>query len=248
MAAGPEARTGRRRWPGFRSQLLLALLSSACASSAPVDRPARGAPAPPTTREAPTAAPAEEEGLYSPDEALRDVLSSELEFVGKGSWVGIERYWACVFRNDRVLVVNVYCTVSDSHTFRVDVLSPTRGYVRIYAEATGPISIRDRALYFTFTAASQPPPGPTTGIPPLALTMSYEELRDYDRRRYDAFLPGCYGGEQHEQPVGGCLGALADRRVEWASQSRAFLDQASGDWYRVLRALRALAVRHGRDP
>ncbi len=188
---GAELRTGRRSGLGARSRLLLALLSSACASSGPVERPhRRGAPAEATAREDPTQPAPAAEDLYSPEEALRDVLSSELEFVGKGPWLGIERFWACVFRNDRVLVVNVYCTVSDSHAFRVDVLSPKRGYVRLYAEATGPISIRDRALYFTFTAASQPPPAPSTGIPPLALTMSYEELRDYDRHRYDAFLPG----------------------------------------------------------
>ena len=233
---------------GAVTRMLLVLLSSACATSTPVERsPARSAPVETRTREEPAkAAPAK--GLYSPDEALRDVLSSELEYVGTGPWLGIERFWACVFRNDRVLVVNVYCTISDSHAFRVDVLSPKRGHIRINAEAPGPISIRDRALYFTFTAASQPPPGPATGIPPLALTMSFEELRDYDRRRYDAFLPGCYGGEQNEQPVGGCLGALAARRAEWASQSRAFLERANGDWYQVLRALRALAIRHGRDP
>jgi hypothetical protein len=188
-----------------------------------------------------------EEGLYSADEALRDVLSGELVYMGTSRWLGIERFRACVFRNERVFVINVYCTVSDSHTLRVDVLSPKRGYVRIYAEADGPISVRDRALYFTFIAATEPPPGPATGIPPLALTMSHEQLRDYDRRRYDAFLPGCYGGTQYKQPVGGCLGALVARRAEWAAQNRAFLDQASGDWYRVIRALRSLAVRHGRD-
>lgn len=232
-----------------RSPWLLVLVSMACATSTPVERaPNRSAATDTRLREEPTAVTPVGQNLYSADEALRDVLSGELTYVGTGRWLGIDRLKACVFRNERVLVVNVYCTVSDSHAFRVDVLSPQRGYVRIYAEADGPITVRDRALYFTFTAASQPSPGPATGIPPLSLTMSYEELRDYDQRRYDAFLPGCYGGTQHEQPVGGCFGAFTARHAEWAAKNRTFLERASGDWYRVMRALRSLAARHGRDP
>jgi hypothetical protein len=223
-------------------------MTAACASSTPIEHPPqRRMPVAAKPHAPPTGAPAEE-GLYSSDAALRDVLSSELEYVGTGHWPGVERLWACVFRNDRVFVINAYCTVSDSHAFRVDVLSPERGYLRIYAEADGPISIRDRALYFSFNAASEAPPEPTTGIPRLALTMSYEQLRDYDLHRYEAFLPACYGGTKNKEPVGGCLGPLADHKEQWTSQNRTFLEQASGDWYRVVRELRALAIRHGRDP
>jgi hypothetical protein len=233
-----------------RVQLLLVLLSAGCASSAkPVERPpARRPKVVVQHRAQPTAVAPTEESLYSADAALRDVLSGKLEYVGTGHWTGVERLWACVFRNERVVVVNVYCTVTDLHTFSVEVLSPERGYVRIYAEANGPITVRDRALYFSFNAASEAPPEPATGIPPLDLTMSYEQLRDYDQHRYDAFLPGCYGGTKNKEPVGGCFGALAAREAQWSSENRGFLEEASGDWYEVVRQMRALAVRHGRDP
>jgi hypothetical protein len=233
----------------IRPQLLLVLLFSACASSTPVERaPQRGTPVATRPGAATTAVTPAEEGLYSADAALRDVLSGSLEYVGTGHWPGIARMWTCVFRNERVVVVDAYCSISDSHAFRIDVLSPRRGYVRIYAEADGPISVRDRALYFSFDVATEAPPGLATGIPPLALTMSYEQLRDYDQHRYDAYLPGCYGGTKNKQPIAGCLGSLAARKAEWTSQNRAFLEHASGDWYRVVRDLRALALRHGRDP
>jgi hypothetical protein len=231
---------------GFK--LLSLFLLAACGTSTPIERPATPAVVV-QTRKQPVAVVAKPApNLYAPDEALRDVLSGELEYVGTGHWPGIERLWACAFRNARVVVINVYCTVSDLHVFRLDVLSPERGHVRIYAEAKGPISARDRALYFTFTASSEPPLGPRTSNSPLSLTMSYDELRGYDQRRYEAFLPGCFGGEQHHRPIGGCLGSLADHQAQWLLRNRTFLQEANGDWYRVMRALRQLAKRHGRDP
>lgn len=186
--------------------------------------------------------------LYGPDEALRDALSSPLLYVGTGRWPGISRMYSCAFRNARVLVVNVYCGTTDVRAFRVDILSPKRGRVRIYAEASGPILARSRAQYFTFMAESEPPPGPEAHMWPLDLAMSFSELRAYDQQRYGAYLPACYGGQEHTKPRGACLGKLAARGAEWASQNRQFLERGSDDWYRMMRAMRALAGRHGKDP
>jgi hypothetical protein len=187
-------------------------------------------------------------GLYSAQEALRDVLSGELEYIGTGRWPGVERSRACAFRNQRVVIVNAYCTLDEVNAFRVDVYSPERGRVRIYAETSGNVSARQRRDYFTFMVESSPPPSSAAKLPRLTLGMPYEELRRYEQQRYDAFLPGCFGGEKHERPVGGCLGTLAPRHGEWAAQNRGFLDRASDDWYRVIRQMRALAARYGAHP
>jgi hypothetical protein len=221
------------------------LVCAACRTSKPVERPVPGT-APAGDIRVPTPPPAYE--LYAADEALRDVLSGELTYLGTGRWPGIERSFACAFRNQRVLVVNVYCTLTESHAFRIDVYSPERGRIRIYAEASGPVSARNRADYFTFMAESGFPPGPELRIPAVALTMSYEDLRSHEQQRYDAFLPGCFGGEQHQRSVGGCLGSLAARESDWTARNRSFLAYANDDWYRVIRQMRALAERHGRAP
>jgi hypothetical protein len=222
---------------------LLLLVVAACGASQP------GEPAPPRpalggVRKA-TPAPA---GLYSAREALRDALSGELEYIGTGRWPGVERSRACAFRNQRVVVVNAYCTLNEVNAVRLDVYSPARGSVRIYAEASGAISARQRADYFTFTVESSPPPRATARLPSLTLAMPYEALRSYEQQRYETFMPGCYGGEKNQQPVGGCLGELAPRRGEWAAQNQAFLDHASDDWYRLIRQLRVLAARYGVHP
>ena len=245
-----ETAPARRRM-GLASGALV-LLCIGCGATRPVEptaRPAHVAQPPRAPTTAPVEAATQEVAdLYSAQEALQDVLSGELVHLGTGRWTGIERLRACAFHNERVLVVNVYCTVSDSHAFRVDIFSPERGYVRIYAEANGPISVRDRALYFTFTAASEPRPSAETGLPPLTLGMAYRDLQRYDEERYEAFLPGCYGGEQHERKVGGCFKSLEGHEARWTERHSDFLQEASGEWYSVLRQLRGLASRYGRDP
>jgi hypothetical protein len=224
---------------------LTSFLSLACLSALAGEQPAH-AKAPATS--ATHAVLPRPEGLYGPDEALRDALSSPLQHVGTGRWPGISLSYTCAFRNERVLVVNVYCGTTDVRAFRVDILSPKRGRVRIYAEASGPILSRARHQYFTFMAESEPPPGPEAHMRPLTLTMSFAALRAYEKQRYGAYLPACYGGQEHARPRGACLGKLAARGAEWASQNRLFLERASDDWYRVMRGMRGLASRHGKDP
>lgn len=189
-------------------------------------------------------APPPERKLYSAQEALDDVLSGELEYLGTGRWPGVERSRACAFRNQRVLIVNDYCTLSETQAFRIEIYSPERGRVRIYAETHGALSAHRRRDYFSFMVESSPVPTDPR-LPPLTLAASYDQLRSYEQQRYEAFLPGCYGGEQHQQHVGGCLGALAPRASEWAADNRAFLERASDEWYRVVRQMRELATRYG---
>lgn len=194
----------------------------------------------------------EQNDLYSAEEALHDTLSGELEYIGTGRWPGVERSRACAFRNQRVVIVNAYCTLYEPQAFRVDVYSPDRGRVRIYAETTGAVSRRERRDYFTFMVESSPAPDSKAHIPQLTLAMPYEALRGYEQRRYEAFLPSCYGGEQNERRVGGCLGSLGPRAGEWNARNRAFLERPNDDWYRVIREMRTLAARYGvhveRDP
>jgi hypothetical protein len=78
--------------------------------------------------------------------------------------------------------------------------------------------------------------------------MSFAQLRDYEERRYQAFLPACYGGVEHDQRRSGCLGALATRAGTWSERNGAFLEHANDDWYQVVRELRALAMQYGVDP
>jgi hypothetical protein len=220
------------------------MLAVAC-GTARTELPARRERAARTV-ETPSVRPGE--ALYSADDALRDALSGPWQYLGTGKWPGIRRMYACAFRNDRVLIVNVYCGPTDRQALRLDVYSPSRGRVRIYAEAKAPVSTRSRPDYFTFLAESEPPPSAEARMPPLSLEMSFQALRAYEDKRYGAFLPACFGGQELHRARGGCLGALAPRAPEWAARNRAFLDRANEDWYRVVRGMRSLATRYGKEP
>lgn len=230
--------------------LCLAVLALACSTSSTSSTnagttPGRAGSMPGSTTESGGIA-RPSTGIYSAHEALADALSGPLEYIGTGSWPGIRRMSACAYRNARVVVVDVYCSPNENHAFRVDVYSPQRGRVRIYGEADGPITTYTRAQYFSFTSESEPAPTAVAGLPALSLGMSFDELSIYDQKRYDAYLPTCYGGTQNRKHVGGCLGTLKDHAGEWSGQHRAFLEFASDDWYRLMKDLRALAKQHGR--
>jgi hypothetical protein len=247
------ARPGHEDWlscsaPMRRSCVILVLALGCAKVMAPPEPP----PPEPVLPVPPPPPPIVQErkptGLYSLNEALDDALSGPWTYVGTGPWTGNQRVQACAYRNERVLVVNVYCTIKEVKAFRVDVFSPTRGRVYIYAEARAPISSVIRRDYFTFRAETEPPPRPRAGLPPVTLAMSFSELLDYDRRRYRAFLPACYGGVEINRRQGGCLRELGGRASEWAETNRTFLRDPPESWYRIVRELRALAAEHGREP
>ena len=59
---------------------------------------------------------------------------------------------------------------------------------------------------------------------------------------------GCFGGEQQHHPKSGCLGKLTSQKKQWTARNRSFLDHANDDWYQVIKQMRALSARYGKDP
>lgn len=225
---------------GLRCMLWLLPLLVACAAVAHRTRST-------TPARTPHERPEPSDRLYTADEALRDALVGPWEYVGTGKWPGIDRMSACVFKNPRVFVVNVYCGLKDRPAVRIDVYSPTRGRTSIYAEAKRPISALARDAYFTFVVESSRPPPQRAGGP-VRLAMSFDALRDYERQRYGAFLPVCYAGVERTEPKSGCLDSLAPRKQEWEHDNRTFLASASPSWFRIVREMREAGERYGREP
>jgi hypothetical protein len=210
----------------------------------PISPPPAPVPPPPVVQPRQPRQPA---GLFSIDEAVESVLSGTWIYVGTGPWTGNARLKACAYRNERVLFVNVYCTVKEQNAFALEVFSPVRGRVRIYAEAKAAISPIRRRDYFTFKAESEPPPS-LANLGPVSLTMSFDDLLAYDGRRYRAFPPVCYGGVELNRRRGGCVRGLGAHTSAWAATNRSFLKNPPESWYRIVRELRALARQHGQDP
>src|ERR1041385_5344607 len=149
-----------------------------------IDAAAIAIDAPPSAPEVP-AAPG-----YSAIDALADAKASPLTYVGIGAWPGNYSIKGCVYKNDRVFVVDVYCTYKEQVAFSVVIVNPDKGEVRIYAEAEKPISTITRAEYFTFEVDSFPP-GEGPAVPALK-TATFQQVADYTQNVYNAriAMPG----------------------------------------------------------
>lgn len=193
--------------------------------------------------DAPSDAPEPEDALplaplYTVDEALDDALAGPLTFIGTGDWYGLFSIHACAYRNDRVIVVNEYCTGKEMPAFGLTVLSPTRGRTHVYAEAEAPISTVERSAYFSFRVETEPP-----AADPLSLAFTYAELRAWDERRALARKEVCFVGTDGK----GCLADAAAPNVEaWSAAGAAFVAEPGARWRRIVEALRARAPRDRR--
>lgn len=177
--------------------------------------------------------------LYSLDEAVADALASPLVFIGKGGWPGLFKVLSCAYRNDRVIVVDTYCTERERKSFEVRIFSPTRGLVSIYAEAKVPISTLARQDYLTFSSTTFPP-----AALPLPLSLSYEELVGYAEAHGRLRLRICSGGMQGARPLG-CEKQLAAYEPDFVARNAPFLKEPPDRWYQLVRHLVAERKRNG---
>jgi len=96
---------------------------------------------------------------------------------------------SAAYRNERVVVIDAYCK-GFPKAFGVTVLSPTRGRVKIFAEARAPITkVNEVSGYVVFSAESE---GPNTVVtPPLSLDMTFDAVVAYNlARARSATSPG----------------------------------------------------------
>jgi hypothetical protein len=187
---------------------------------------------------APFDAPAAANALYTIPEALDDLAASPLAFIGTGEWFGNASIHACAYRNDRVIVVNVYCTRKETPALGLIVLSPARGRVRIYVEDDAAISTLKRKDYQTFRAEAQPP----LDADPPRLDFTYAELNAWEERRYHAGQGACW----LESGYGDCSDRLAvdaSGRAAWSASTKTFLADPPESWYALTKDLHGRATR-----
>lgn len=194
----------------------------------------------PPVKEPPAAEP-----LYTLEDALGDVQASPLTYLGTGEWYGLDRVNACIYKNDRVFVVNVYCTKKETNAFGLAVLSPKRGRAYIYAEAKKPISKLKRGDYFTFTGETNPAVVDAK-LPALEIAFTDAQVRAWEEKRARHFIGGCAGGTELGKPHGGCHSSLAAQADTWSQRNKHFLDDPPAEWYRLVQQLTERAKTEGK--
>jgi hypothetical protein len=157
-----------------------------------------------------------------------------------------------VYRNARVVVVDVYCTTNEMKSASLLVLHPKRGRVRVYAEDRSPISTVPRGGYLHWKLESEELPPPGKIQPPLALGMNVSELVTWEQRRYDLSPPACWvsrwtgarPGSPSPPSDARCRRKTPDAERAWTTATVGF-GQPPDVWYELIPQFRALAKKHG---
>jgi hypothetical protein len=184
--------------------------------------------------------------LYPPDEALADALASPLKHLGTGVWPGRYKIPSCVYRNEKVLVLDSFCTIREMNPTTVWIFHPERG-IAIFS-ATGDrgalVSQVKRNQYEQWTFASLDP------YPGMDLTFGFEELTDWEKRRSVFSRGSCSAALVTTSPTRAtCSFKTPEIEEWWQGYYRPMLDEAPTGWYELIKRLRKLAPRYGKkDP
>lgn len=191
--------------------------------------------APPVDAAAPPVDAAPPVTFYAIGDALADAKASPLKRLGIGAWPGNYSIKGCIYKNDRVFVVDVYCTYKEQVAFSVIVIHPTKGEVRIYAEANDPISTVERSAYFTFNADSYAPDAP----PPDLKTATFDQVTAW-QDEFDKH----WRVQGAVYPCGTDMTNCAD--PTWLAPAKDFIESPGDDWRWVVDQLRNRAQHDGK--
>lgn len=175
--------------------------------------------------------------LYTPQEALNDALSDNLQLVGKWipSYAESGRVPVCVYRGKKVVVYQSYCTKKLIYAFgtRIHSVNPRKGYVTIYAESQKDEDItkikRDRYADTHWYIASK-----------TNKRFKFKgALRDF--RKFDEALskdPGAGCITSRTFPIL-CKAEYAKETKSWGDPAQAFWDKPGNAWYRYINEITA---------
>jgi hypothetical protein len=182
--------------------------------------------------------------LYSPEDAVADAMSGPLEFVGIDKPEG-HQIPECLFRNQKVLVLDRYCTTKEINTTGIQILHPERGVIYFYAESKEPITGITRDDYREWRIETRDP------YRGARVDMTFDEYQAYEVRRLQLTDQGCSAGFAMTSAEPHCLCRNKTPEIQqwWTATSKPLLKRPPETWYRLVRTLRPLSARRGRpDP
>ena len=174
--------------------------------------------------------------LYSPAEAVADALSSPLiKMEGDTGNVPNERLPDCFYRNERVIVINRYCSKREINTTGIQIMHPERGVIYFYAEASAPISSITREDYEQWNIQVRDP------LPGMRVDQSMAQVQKWMSRRVSEAQQGCWTG--FGSPGGvptGCHYKTPEIKQAWMDSHDALLKDVPPGWYELVREMRGL--------
>lgn len=192
-------------------------------------------------RAAQTAAP--RNSTYSPQDALRDINSGKLTFMGRDLFPGSDQNRSCVYKSDTAYIIYGNCMSSkkEAPATDIEVISFDGGMIRFYVENgkdPAPISTMPRSSYdSTWTVAFVP-------TAPIA-NATVNDLKAFKTRFNPAKTGGCWVGNafsaQDMSTKGKCYGGY-NGGAEWIPSAESFWKDPGPDWVSTKQYLRKTVV------
>lgn len=182
---------------------------------------------------------------YTPQEALKDINSGKLTFLGRDLFPGSDQNRICVYKSETAYILYNNCMSSkkEAPATDIEVISFNGGIMKFYIEnnkTPGPISENRRNQYdstWTVSYLKSDFPG----------DLSVNDLKSYKEKFNTSTTGGgCYVGgsfqAQNMNEKGNCYGNLRGKADAWLSSSETFWKNPGEDWYKTLKHLRKTVV------
>jgi hypothetical protein len=179
---------------------------------------------------------------YSPQNALADINSGELKFVGRELMPGSGQNRTCVYQNAKVYVLYNNCMASrkEAQATDIEVISKQGGSMKFYVEifdAGKPMSKLSRDEYkkgtFSIVYTKTPAPG----------NLNISKMSDYIKSN-EINGDACFIGEsfkaQDMNTKSSCMGEVENKVSDWAPSAESFWKNPPQEWYSTQSKLRKL--------
>lgn len=182
--------------------------------------------------------------VYTPQQALADINSGKLEFMGRELMPGSGQNRTCIYKSERAYILYGNCMANkkESHALDIEVIAFDGGKFSFYNESyneSKPNSQAQRAEYDgTWTISYTPTPKPGN--------LNIKGIMDYMVAAQNSPDGACYigksAGAQDMTSKSSCFGKQASNLSSWGPAAESFWYRPDASWYETQLKLRRLVV------
>jgi hypothetical protein len=180
--------------------------------------------------------------LYTPSEAINDINSGKLTFVGRALFPGNDQNYSCVYKSQTAFIIYNNCLSSKKESAATDleVLSfngDLIGFTILNKSSTPAASSRVRADYDSTWRIS------VTPSQPVSANLTMEQLKKLIGNLHEV-QEGCLIGRTFEaQKLDSQVFCQGNKNYPaWKSEAEKFWKDPKEDWYKTLKYLREVIV------
>lgn len=175
----------------------------------------------------------------TPQEAIKDINSGKLTFIGREKFPGSFQNYTCVYKSERAYVIYNNCMGSkkENPTMDMEIISFGGTITSFYNEnktTDVPVSERNRSQYDMSWRVGYTP-SPAVGRMTIPEIIAFKE-------KYDYTTGGCFIGSTFKaQDMNSEVACLSGEvEPEWNAAAASFWKEPSDEWYETKKYLRTV--------